>query len=123
MNYPPIFEAIQNDSSASALLGDSEFLRVYPGGEAPESTVRPYATWQVIGGVPEKYINNRPDIDQYSIQVDVWADTLADVRDCASAVRYAIEDQCHVTGYRSEEKEDESGLYRISFDVDWFVGR
>lgn len=123
MNYPPIFSVISVDPAAAAALGGSGIIRFFPAGEAPENVVRPYATWQVIGGLPENYIGTRPDVDQYTVQIDIWADTLASVRDASGAVRGAIELVAHIIGYRSESKEEETDLYRVSFDVDWFVHR
>lgn len=123
MNYPPVFEVISSDPLASSALGDSEIVRLFPAGEAPTGTERPYATWQIISGLPENYLEARPDIDRYTVQIDIWGDTLMATRLAAAAVRGAIETQAHVVGYRGEEKEEETDLYHVSFDVDWFVHR
>ena len=126
--YPPIFAAIDAHWSAFALLsGDSsaEFnpVRVFAFGEAPENTARPYVTWQVITGSPENYLANRPDIDGYTLQVDVWADDGQAARDVAAAVRDAIEPHAYIVRWGGDSRDPDTRAYRLSFDVSWFVHR
>lgn len=43
---------------------------------APVSTVRPYVTWQQVGGVPLRYLDNTAaTVRNAEIQINVWADT------------------------------------------------
>lgn len=119
---PPIFAVCAASSDVNDQLG-TDPLRLFQFGLAPQNVARPYAVWQIIGGAPENYITGVPDIDQYSIQVDVYATTATDARDAARALRDAIEPVAHIVGWRGEDREPETQLYRISFDVDWFVHR
>jgi hypothetical protein len=119
---PPIFATCMESSEVIDLLGSSP-MRVYQFGRAPQNVVRPYAVWQVVGGTPENYLGNVPDIDRFATQIDVYATTASDARDVARAMRDAIEPVAHIVGWRGEDREPETQLYRVSFDVDWFVHR
>ena len=120
--FAPIFEKAAADPASTALLGTAP-TRLFHAGEAPEGVAYPYATWTQIGGSPENYISNRPDIDSYAIQVDVWAKTLGSARNVASALRDVIETHAHITRWGGESRDPETGSYRISFDADWYVHR
>ena len=120
--YPPIFAAIVAHAPATALLGTLP-TRLYAFGEAPEDTARPYVTWQVITGSPENYLARRPDIDGYTLQVDVWADGGQIARDVAAAVRDAIEPHAYIVRWGGESRDPDTRAYRLSFDVSWFVHR
>lgn len=119
--YPPVYAIVRNDQAVQDVLGTEP--RVYPFGQAPQSPVRPYAVWQVISGSPENYINDVPNTDLFGVQFDVYADEAQDVRLCAQALRNAIEPVAHVTSWRGEEREDDTKMYRLSFDVDFWVSR
>lgn len=120
--FAPIFEVCAANAGVTALIGTSP-TRLYPFGEAPATVVKPYAVWQTIGGLPENYLSNRPDIDLFSIQIDVYADTAVSARAVAKAIRDAIEDQAYVTRWSGESTEPDTKLKRFSFDVDWHVHR
>jgi hypothetical protein len=120
--YPPIFTVCAADSAVTTLLGTTP-TRLYPFGEAPQEVVKPYAVWQIINGAPENVLSDAPDVDSYTVQVDVYADTGASVRSVVQALRNAIQPVAHITAWRGESKESETGLYRYSFDCDWWVQR
>tara|TARA_R110002124_G_scaffold85350_2_gene221428 strand:+ start:13556 stop:13927 length:372 start_codon:yes stop_codon:yes gene_type:complete len=120
--YAPIFTVCAASSAVTSLLGTSP-VRLWPFGEAPEGTQTPYAVWQGIGGNPENYINQRPDIDSFDLQVDVYADTASSARNVAEALRDAIEPNAHITSWRGERRDPETKRYRFSFDLEWFVER
>lgn len=120
--FPPIFKVCSQNAGVTALLGTSP-VRLYLFGEAPQEVQKPYAVWQLIGGRPENYINQRPDIDVFNVQVDVYANSASSARAVAKAIRDAVEDSAHITSWRGESRETETTLYRSSFDLDWFVRR
>ncbi|MBY5942769.1 DUF3168 domain-containing protein [Halomonas sp. DP5N14-9] len=119
---PPIFTVCASDPEVTALLGTSP-TRLYPWGEAPQGVPTPYAVWQVVTGAPENYLGSRPDIDGFTIQVDVYADTGSAATDVAEAIRDAIEDKAYVVRWGGQETDPDTGRRRISFDVDWLVPR
>lgn len=122
MSYPPVFATVRAWPAVLTLLG-STTTRVWPFGQGPQAPAKPYVVWQVVAGLPENYLGDRPDIDQYTIQFDVYADTAASARLVGDAIRDAIELQCHIVSWRGESRDTDTQLYRISFDADWLVKR
>ena len=121
--YPPIFEVCAQSPEAAALLGQNP-MRLWPFGDAPqENRAYPYAVWQLVTGSPENYITGLPDIDQYTVQVDVYALSANVARTVAQALRDAIEPHAHIVAWRGESLERETRNYRLSFDSEWFNPR
>lgn len=64
--------------------------RTYPD-TAPLSTVRPYVTWQLIGGTALRYVDNTPADKRMSmVQINVWADTRAGALTLARSIEDAL---------------------------------
>lgn len=122
MPAAPIFSICAADPGVTGLLG-SEPTRLYPFGEAPEGVTKPYAVWQVITGSPENYLSGRPDIDGFTLQVDVYAVSGSGARSVTDAISQAIELHAYVVRWGGESKDPETKLYRSSFDIDWLVPR
>ena len=120
--YAPIFAVCFADAAVGAALGTAP-MRLYSFGQAPQGSTAAYATWQSIGGSPENYLGDRPDIDQFALQVDCWAATVSEVRAVAMALRDAIEPHAHITRWGGESHDAATGLFRYSFDVLWHVSR
>lgn len=120
--YPPVFARANASAAVNAALGTNP-LRVYMFGMAPQNVQYPYAVWQVAAGAPENYINDLPDIDSFTTQIDIYATSAAQARDCAKALRDAFEPYAHVTSWRGESKDPETGSYRSGFDVEWWTDR
>jgi hypothetical protein len=119
---PPIFSLVAGDSDCTTLLGQNP-VRFFPFGEAPQHVSLPYATWQLITGVPENYIGCPPDIDSVSLQVDVWAYSQGDAHDVFDAIRRALETDAHIVGVNLEGREPDTRIYRISMTVDFWTER
>ena len=83
MMIPPIFTAISSNSAVTALLGSNP-VRFFMFGLAPDNVQYPYAVWQVASGSPENYLNNRPQIENHVIQIDVYSDSAATSRNILS---------------------------------------
>lgn len=120
--YPPIFATCSADSAVIAELGYDP-VRLWPFADAPQNRAKPYAVWQTIGGSPENCLGARPDMDMFSLQVDVYAATPAAARSAAQAIRDAVEPFAHIVAWRGETREVETRDYRYSFDIDWFTAR
>lgn len=118
----PLFPTLNADGKVKSLLGGDK-IRVYPFGQQSSPIQYPYIVWQVISGSPENFLGTRPDIDSYSIQVDIYSLSLANCIDCATAVRDAIEGNAYITRWGTQEIETETKAYRLSFDVDWYEKR
>lgn len=119
MIYPPIFEICAADSAVLAWLGSNP-VRLFPYGRAPQNPEPPYAVWQVVGGVPENYLDCPPDIDSFTLQIDVYANTDTDVDGAATALRDVIQNYAYIVSWRGDIREQETNHYRKSFDVDWW---
>ena len=123
---PPIFQTVSASTEVKSLIGTSP-VRFWSFDSAPEPTSTfygvPYCTWQLITGSPENRLCDVPDTDNYTTQIDVLAETASSARDVAEAVRDAIEPVAYITRWGDEDRDTETGLYRISFDVDWIALR
>lgn len=118
----PIFAVCSADAAVKALIGNNP-VRLYPFGEAPQGTVLPYVAWQVVSGSPENFLNARPDMEGYRLQVDVYGATASSANAVKSAIETAVEMQAHVVSYNGEMRDPDTKNYRTSFDVRWFVRR
>ncbi|ANF84642.1 hypothetical protein A7J50_1203 [Pseudomonas antarctica] len=120
--FAPINAVCAADDGVKALLGSGP-QRLYSFGDAAQDAPKPYAVWQTIGGDPENYLAGRPDIDGYTLQVDVYATCGKDARDAARALRDAIEPHAYIIRWGGESRDPVTKNYRYSFDVSWFVPR
>lgn len=118
----PFYQVCKADPAVLTLLGSPE-PRIYPFGEAPQQVAKPYAVYQWVGGNPLNMLNCRPDADQITLQVDVYAPTQAVSTNIAKAIRYAVELQSYLTLYVGNLRDEETKLYRTSFQLDWLVNR
>lgn len=119
---PPIFPVCAGAVSVTALLGTAP-TRLYPFGEAPQRVALPYAVWRHIGGSPENTLDSPPDIDQFSLQVDIYAATGSSATDVAKAIRDAIEPHAHIVRWGNQDTDPDTGNKHVGFDVDWHVPR
>lgn len=119
---PNIFPAISSSVSVTSLIGTSP-VRFFPFGDAPQNSQLPYVVWQTVSGSPENFLGDLPDLDSYTIQVDVYAANAQSARDVAEAIRDAIEPIAHVVGWNGESRDPDTRNYRYSFDVAIFTKR
>ncbi|WP_110685077.1 DUF3168 domain-containing protein [Salinicola aestuarinus] len=122
MDLAPLFAVCAANPGVTAVLG-SEPTRIYPFDQAPANVATPYATYQLITGIPENYLADRPDVDSVTLQVDVYAETGSSVRAAVVAMRDAIETRARIARWGEEDRDPDTGLRHRSFDVDWIVRR
>jgi hypothetical protein len=124
--YPPIFPTVAASAAVKALIGSNP-VRFYQFGQAPQNVQKPYAVWQRVFGAPENYLSNVPNIDSFTLQIDVYADGTPtgaqQVRDVAAAIRDAIEPVCHITSWLGESIDPDTQNHRFSMQLDWWVPR
>jgi len=118
----PIFTVCVSSPAVTALLGAGP-TRLYPHGEAPEGTPKPYAVWQVVSGSPINYVNGVPDTDRYGLQVDVYADTASSADAVVTVMRKALAQHAYITGFGVDTRDEDTHNYRKGFDVAWLVGQ
>lgn len=119
---PAIFAPLKSDAAVQAAFGASA-ARIYAAGEAPEGAVPSYATWQTVSGVPENYLDERPDMDGFRVQFDVYALTRPACKAGATAIRNALELHGHQVSLNADERDAETKLYRLSFDFEFWQAR
>jgi len=120
---PPVFETVNTPAVRALLKTSTGELRVYAWGMAPQNVAKPYVVWQFVGGTPENFLADRPDMDGSTVQFDVYATSSASARAVAEALRYAIELRAYVTFIRGEGRDPETMNYTYGFDSDWFTPR
>lgn len=120
---PPIFAVCSADAGVAALLGAGIDCRLFSFGEAPDGTPKPYVVWSLIAGSPENYLAGRPDVDGFTLQVDVYAATSATATAVTKALCAAIELRAYVVRWGATDRDLKTKLFHRSFDVDWRVER
>lgn len=120
--YPPIFATCKAAAGVTALLGNNP-LRLYAFGKAPDKPTLPYAVFRTITGTPENVLDGVPDIDGWTLQVDVFALAGDDARAAAQAMRNAIEPVAYISRWDGESQDPDTKNYRYQFDVDWVHAR
>lgn len=120
--YPPIFSVCSAVTAVTDLLGAAP-CRLYLFGAAPQGVAKPYAVWQLIGGAPDNCLGDLPDLDGFSVQVDVYATSASGARSVAQALRDAIEPHAYITAWLPDRKDPDTGNYTIGFSVDWLLNR
>lgn len=123
--YPPIFPAVNASSAVRALLktgsGPLRFFQFGYNDDQPQTY--PYAVWQRVGGAPENYLGDVPEIDNYTIQVDIYGKSADSVRQVAAAVRDSIESVSHITSWLGESRDPDTKNFRFTFVSDWWTPR
>lgn len=120
--FPPVFATAVANAAVTSKLGTSP-TRLFLFGEAPQVVTKPYAVWQTVSGGPYNYLKTLPDVDRYTVQIDVYGDTVSSVRDAAEALRDAFEPVAYVVSWRGESRDTQTQNYRYSFDIEWHVAR
>lgn len=120
--YPPVYTIAADDAAVKGALGNPP--RFTPFGKAPQNETRPYAVWQTVYGAPENSLSCVPDIDNFGVQIDVYAKTVSGARDAARALRDAYEATHNpVVAWNGEDWEVSTGLYRVSMTVEFWTHR
>jgi len=125
--YPPVFEIAKQNAAVLAALGSNP-TRLWPFGRAPQPGQPgygvPYAVHQLVYGTPVNSLGCVPDMDNFGIQLDVYAANATDARSAAAALRDAYEgSQNPVVSWNGEDIDPPTGLYRVSFTVEFWPER
>jgi len=115
---PPVESLLMASAPLQALISG----RSYRHGFAPQDVLRPYVTWSVPGGFAENALE-RVDADVFRLQVDCWADSDQSIENVASATRAAIEKAANLTAYIADERNPDTGRYRIGMVFDFIQPR
>lgn len=126
--YPPIFPVVAASSAVKALIGNNPVRFYQFGMNDTQPAVYPYAVWQRVGGSPENYVDQIPDIDSFNVQVDVYVSPSEikggeKCRQIAAALRDAIEPAAHITAWLGESRDPDTKAFRFTFLTDWWTNR
>lgn len=123
---PALLPLVTASPAALALLGTNP-TRFWGFGEAPQKGDpgygKPYAVVQTVYGAPQNYLNQRPDVDNWGVQVDAYALQKGTAGDVAAALRDCFEGAAHVVAWNGDGREPVTGLYRVSFTVEFWTPR
>lgn len=100
---------------ANAAVTDIVADRIYPV-IAPQGGAAPYIVYTRISSAPNADLSGATDAENHRVQVDVYADTFADVHALADAAQVALNDAGMPLGVNLDTQDQDTGLYRISFD-------
>lgn len=123
---PPIFHAVNVPSVRALLKSGAGPLRFYAFGMAPQDVAKPYAVWRLFYGAPGNYLADRPDIDSFGVQVDVYASPsqgASKAREVAEVLRDAIEGHAYITSWRGESIDPDTKNFVFGFDSAWQTPR
>ena len=122
---PPVFETVKNDPAVIAAFwwAAKNQLKVYPFGRATEGVTDPYCVWRIVSGAPENYLGDRPVVDSFSVQFDVYGISAKSVEDGALALRDAIEGVCYITSWLGTDRDASTQRYTCRFIADWWTHR
>lgn len=121
--YPPIFQLVAANATATGLLGSNP-VRFWPFGAAPENETRPYATHQLVSGQPVNTITTPPRADRASVQVDAYGKTATEAWNVANAIAAAVETSlAYVMSWDLALVDEATGLFRVAFTCDFYVPR
>lgn len=118
---PDIFGLLKASSAVTAILGATP--KVFRHGFAPQSTVAPYVVWLVITGAPENNLSDVPSIDRLTLQIDCYHAADGGVETLAQAVRDALEPHMCLTGIPVDDREPDTGLFRMALQFDVWHSR
>ena len=109
-----LFALVKASPECTALLGANP-VRFFEFGQAPQLEKAPYATYQHITGNPYNNLTGPASADHITAQIDVWADSSAECKAVANAIRNAVENDCYVTSWLGTSKEGDT--FRTIFTV------
>lgn len=120
--YPPVYAICAASAGVKAVLGDPP--RISPFGAATQSTAKPYAVQQTIGGSPDNCLGNVPLSDSWDVQVDAYGESVDSVTDVAQALRDAFEAAgAYITRWGGVSRDPDTDCFRYSFDVGFMTTR
>lgn len=122
---PPVFATVKDDPDVRAAFwwAAKNILKVYPFGQSTQGVTDPYCVWRIAGGSPENCLGDRPPVDLFSVQFDVYGTDATSVENGALALRNAIEGKCHITAWLGTDRDSATQRYSCRFLADWWTHR
>ena len=115
---PPVQATLAASSAVVAIAGTRISQLT-----APQDQTRPYIVWSLVSGVPENNLSDLPDMDDMRAQIDCYSTDQSQARALCEAARDAIEVETHIVFGPWNTFEDDTKLYRWSFDAEYWQAR
>jgi len=112
----PIYQWLSTDTAVAAIAGTRIYQTI-----APQDVVKPYVTWNIVGGHSESYLSEGAGSDQQRIQVDVWALDGVGRKNLANAVRDALEPYGYPVGVPMDDYESDTKLFRMMLQFNFWT--
>jgi hypothetical protein len=84
----------------------------------PEGAGRPYIVWFIVSAVPENQLSEDPEDDDQRVQVDCYSEQQPEARQIMQAAAEACETQGHIVFGPWAGFEEDTRLFRWSFDLE-----
>lgn len=115
---PPVYATLMADPEVANLTAG----RIRQDVGNPDEGA-PYIVWGLLSATPELTTQRRAPADRCSISVDVFARDESEREALTAAARHALEPHGHILTIQSLGKDTETRLWRMTFDMDWFITR
>lgn len=115
---PPVYATLMADATVASMTGG----RIRQDVGNPDEGA-PYIVWRLLSAVPEPTTHRRAPADRCSISVDVFASDEAERETLTRAARLALEPHGPILNIQSLGKEQDTRLWRMTFDMDWYINR
>ena len=122
MNLPNVFQILAADTSVTEIIGTSP-TRCWIFGNAPQTIISPYVTWQIPVSVPENHLSKLPVVDNDRVQIDVYALDQQTVITLAGRIRDAIEPHAHMITKINMGKDPDTKLFRWVLEFTFWTPR
>lgn len=125
--YPNVFEVASQSPTVRAVLGTAP-VRFWPFEKAPGPNEQgysvPYATHYMPYGSAENNLSSPAEIDNLAVQFDCFGGSATQARSVGKALRDTFEDgHGYVIGYNGEGWDPSTGLYRVTFTMEFWKPR
>jgi hypothetical protein len=115
---PDVRGTLLANSTVNTLTGGRVFQVV-----ATQGSARPYIVWQIVSATPVNNISDPPEQDDQRIQIDIYANDQPICNQLAVAARDAIESVTHIVFGPWQDFEQDTKMYRVSFDAEYWLDR
>lgn len=117
-----IFKLLKQSERLTKILQDKHIFRVFLAGLAPDDVALPYVVWQQITRNPLNTLADRPQVDEYLMQIDVYSNDYIQAHDITHEIEQILELECRVRGSRIEQ-DSMTKHYRIMLEVEMLIPR
>lgn len=116
MDESIVYTTLRDDAGVGAICAD----RIYPV-IALQDTTRPYVVYTLVSAVPQNQLDGDYGCDNRRVQLDSYAETYAQARGLADAVRTSLSAIGYLTVENFVTYEVDTKLFRVSQDYSFYL--